>query len=122
MAINMALILIRADQEKKILNALADLERHAKLKINGKPKILTPSYADQVLESILKGKVRSKTKWAVLVKVEEDTTKSIMQIREIHPPAHVVVISPEYESYSDLNKTYYGLKTFRGYYSLKNRD
>ena len=115
----MALILIKADQEKKILNALADLERHAKLKITGKPRILKTKYADKVLESILKGKIRSETKWAVLVKVEEETTKSIMQIRKIHPPAHIVVISPEYASYKELNKIYFSLKPFRGYYSFK---
>lgn len=117
----MALILIRADQEKKILNALADLERHAKLKITGKPRMLPVRDADRVLEGILKGKLKSKTKWAVLVNVEEDTTKSIMQIKQIHPPAHIVVISPEYESYSELNKIFYGLKPFRGYYSFKKQ-
>ena len=117
----MALILIRADQEKKILNALADLERHAELKITGKPRILQAKYADEVLESILKGNLRSKTKWAVLVKVEEDTTKSIMQIRKIHPPAHIVVISPEYESYQELKNIYSSIKPLRGYYSPKKR-
>lgn len=115
----MALILIRADQEKKILNALADLERHAKLKITGKPRILDAKIADSVLQGILKGNLRSKTKWAVLVKVQEDTTKSIMQIREIHPPAHVVVVSQEYKSYQELENIFYKLKPLKGYYSPK---
>ena len=34
----MALILIRAMNKKKALNGLANLERHAKLSIIGKPK------------------------------------------------------------------------------------
>ncbi len=115
----MAFILIRADSQKKILNALADLERHAQLKINGKPKIISPELADEVLERILKQKLRTKSKWAVMVLVEEDTTKSIMQVRKIHPPAHLVVLSNEYEDYSNLKNIYKELLPFKGYYSGK---
>lgn len=115
----MAFILIRAESQKKILNALADLERHAKLKINGQPKIISPELADEVIERILKQKLRSKTKQAVMVLVEEDTTKSILQIRKIHPPAHIVVISKEYEDYSNLKDLYRELIPFKGYYSGK---
>jgi len=117
----MAFILVRAENQEKILNALADLERHAKLKINGKPKIVSPELADEVMERILKQKLRSKTKRAVMVLVEEDTTKSIMQIRKIHPPAHIVVISQEYEDYHNLKNIYKELLPFKGYYSRKTK-
>jgi len=117
----MALILIRADDKKKILNALADLERHAHLKICGKPKIIPPELADEVIERILKEKIKRKSKWAVMVLVEEDTTKSIMQVRKIHPPAHLVVISDEYEDYSNLKKSFRELVPFKGYYSRKSK-
>ncbi len=116
----MAFILIRAESQEKILNALADLERHAQLKINGKPKIISPELADKVIERILKQKLKSKTKLGVLVLVEEDTTKSIMSIRKIHPPAHIVVISPEYDDYSNLKNIYKELLPLKGYYSSKN--
>ena len=56
----MALILIRADKQKKILNALADLERHAKLKINGKPRLISTELADKVIQGIIKQKLKSK--------------------------------------------------------------
>lgn len=115
----MAYILIRADSTKKILNALADLERHAQLKISGKPKIIAPELADEVIERILKQKLRSKSKWAVMVRVEEDTTKSIMQVKKIHPPAHLVVVSDEYEDYSNLKNMFGDLTPFKGYYSGK---
>ena len=39
------------------------------------------------------------------MKVEEDTTLSIIRIKKIHPPAHVVVISDEYEDYQKLKKS-----------------
>ena len=66
----MAIILIRADDKKKILNALADIERHAQLKINGKPKIVPPELADEVIGRILKQKIKRKSKQAVMVLVE----------------------------------------------------
>lgn len=115
----MAFILIRADDQKKILNALADIERHAKLKIMGKPKIMPPELADEVIERILKQEVRRKSKRAVMVLVEEDTTKSIMQVKKIHPPAHLVVISNEYEDYSNLKSIFGELIPLKGYYSGK---
>jgi len=115
----MALILIRADNQNKILNALADLERHAKLKITGKPRIVPRQLADRVLKQILKEELKSKTRYAAMVKVEEDTTKSIMQVRKIHPPAHLVVISKEYGEYQELEDAFKKLKSMKGYYSHK---
>lgn len=115
----MAFILIRADDQKKILNALADIERHAQLKITSTPKIMPPKLADQVLERILKQKLRKKSKHVVMVLVEEDTTKSIMQVKKIHPPAHLVVLSDEYEDYSHLKNIFGELIPFKGYYSGK---
>lgn len=118
----MALILIRADSQKKILNALADLERHAQLKIRGSPRIIAPDLADEAIERILKQKSRSKSKKAVMVQVEEDTTKSIMQVRKIHPPAHLVVLSKEYEDYPRLEAIFKDLVPMKGYYSHKNKE
>ncbi len=117
----MALILVRADSEKKILNALADLERHAKLKINGKPRILPAKIADKFIKAILKQELKSETHFAVMVKVSEDTTKSIMQVRKIHPPAHIMVLSSEYADYPELESIFKELKPLRGYYSHKNK-
>jgi hypothetical protein len=116
----MALILVRADSDKKILNALADLERHAKLKIIGKPRILQAKIADKFMKSVLKQDLKSKTKFVVMVRVQEDTTKSIMQVKKIHPPAHIMVLSREYDDYSELEKIFKDLKPLRGYYSHKN--
>lgn len=117
----MALILIKADNHKKILNAMADLERHANLKIIGKPKILPRKLADEAIEGILKQKLRSKSKWAVMVKVEEGVTPSIMQIKKIHPPAHLVVLSKEYDDYQKLEDIFDELPLLKGYYSHKNK-
>lgn len=117
----MALILIRANDRKKLLNGLADLERHAKLKINGKPRIVSAKFADEVVQKIIKQDLRSKSKNAVIVKVEEDTTLSIMQVKKIHPPAHIVVLSDEYKDYSKIERVFKDSPPLKGYYSHKDR-
>ncbi len=116
----MTLILIRAENQSKILNSLADIERHAGLKIKGTPRIIDNKLADKYAEQIMKDKLRSKSKIAVLVSVQDDTTRSIVQIRKIHPPAHLVVISKEYSEWADLKKIFSTLPTLKGYYSAKN--
>jgi len=117
----MALILIRAENQTKILNSLADIERHAGLHINGKPRIIAPEMADEYAQTIIKDKIRSKSKIAVLISVQEDTTHSIVQIRKIHPPAHIVVISKEYALWEDLKKIFSTLPPLKGYYSRKKK-
>lgn len=115
----MTLILIRAENQTKILNSLADIERHAGLKINGKPRIIDNKLADKYAKSIMKDRLRSKSKIAVLVSVKEDTTLSILQIRKIHPPAHLVVISKEYSQWEEIKKIFNTLPPLKGYYSSK---
>lgn len=117
----MALILIRAEDQGKLLNTIADIERHAGLKVAGKPRIIDPKKADEIAGKILKQQLRSKSGIAVLVRVEDDTTKSIVHIRKIHPPAHVIVISEEYSEFKKLEKTFHGLTYLKGYYSHKNK-
>ena len=117
----MTLILIRAENQTKILNSLADIERHAGLKINGTPKIIDTTLADKYAKSILNAKLRSKSKIAVLVSVQEDTTRSILQIKKIHPPAHILVISKEYPQWEKLKKIFSTLPPLKGYYSAKKQ-
>lgn len=115
----MSLILIRAINKKKALNALADIERHAKLSIDGKPREIEVGDVEDITRRVLKQKPRSDIKLAILVKTSESTTKSIMSIKKIHPPAHLIVVSEEYPEYEALNKKFSTLKVFSGYYSMK---
>ncbi len=115
----MTLILIRANSQGKLLNALADIERHANLKIAGKPKIIDTQIADKLAKSILKQNLRTQCEIAAIVKVLEDTTKSIMHIKKIHPPAHIVVISEEYSEFEEIKNMFNRLPVLKGYYSHK---
>lgn len=114
----MALILLRADNKKKLLNALADLERHANLKIKGNPRLIDNRIADKIVSSILGG-LKRKSSVAIAVNVKEDDTTSIMRIKDIHPPAHVIVVSREYPENKLLGELIREAPIFRGYYSHK---
>ena len=93
----MALILIRGETNSKLLNAIADMERHGNLNLVTKPKVVDSNFADSIVEKILNSKLRTKSKVATAFFVKEDTTLSIMQVKKIHPPAPVVVIRNEYD-------------------------
>ena len=115
----MALILIRGENNSKLLNTIADMERHGNLSLVSKPKIVDAVFADSLVEDILKSKLRTKSSVATAFFVKEDTTLSILQIKKIHPPAHVVVVSDEYDAYNKLRNTLDGAKFLPGYHSHK---
>ena len=117
----MALILIRGENNSKILNAIADVERHANLNLVTKPKVIDAKYADKIVENILKAPLRTKSNVATAFRIKEDTATAIVQVKKIHPPAHIVVISNDYDDYKELNKTLNDARIFKGYYSGKKQ-
>ena len=118
----MALVLIRGENNAKILNAIADVERHAKLNLTTKPKKIDANYADKIVEKILNAPLRTKSKVATAFRIKEDTATAIVQVKKIHPPAHIVVISNDYDDYKELNKMVDNAAVFRGYYSGKKQS
>ena len=118
----MALILIRGESNSKLLNAIADMERHGNLNLVTKPKIIDSDFADSLVEGILNSKLRTKSNVATAFLVKEDTTLSIMQIKKIHPPAHVVVVSDEYKYYDKLESLLKTAPNFKGYHSHKAKN
>ena len=118
----MALILVRGENNTKLLHAIADMERHGNLNLETKPKIIDAEFADALVESILNSTLKTKSSVATAFFVEEDTTLSIMQIKKIHPPAHVVVVSDEYEGYDALRDLLEDAEIFPGYHSHKAKN
>lgn len=115
----MALILIRGENNAKLLNAIADMERHGNLTVMTKPRVIDADFADSLVENILNSKLKTKSSVATAFFVKEDTTLSIMQIKKIHPPAHVVVVSDEYEGYQKLVNLLDSSDAFKGYHTNK---
>lgn len=118
----MALILIRGESNAKLLTTISDLEHHANLNLVSTPKVIDPYFADSLVEGILNSKLRTKSNVATAFFVKEDTTLSILQIKKIHPPAHVVVVSDEYDGYNKLNELLDVSELFQGYHSHKARN
>ncbi|MDO5860449.1 DUF356 domain-containing protein [Methanobrevibacter sp.] len=118
----MALILIRGENNSKLLNAIADMERHGNLNVVTKPRVIDANFADSLVESILNSKLRTKSSVATAFFVKEDATLSIMQIKKIHPPAHVVVVSDEYDGYKQLEDMLDTAEVFQGYHSHKAKN
>ena len=115
----MALILIRGENKSKLLSAISDLERHGNLNLISSPKSVDPNFADNLVEGILNSELKTKSNVATAFFVREDTTLSIMQVKKIHPPAHVVVVSDEYDAYSKLEYVLNNAEEFNDYHSTK---
>ncbi len=98
----MALILIRGDNKTKVFNAIEDVEKHADLNIISKPKALDSRIADKFVSIILNADLKTTSKVAAAFLIEENPTVAISKIRSIHPPAHITVVSDEYEVYDEL--------------------
>ena len=118
----MALILIRGENNSKLLSAIADMERHANINLVTKPKVIDSNFADSLVEKILNATLKTKSNVATAFFVKEDTTLSILQIKKIHPPAHVVVVSDEYDGYSQLKNMLDTADDFKGYHSNKAKN
>jgi hypothetical protein len=115
----MALILIRGENNTKLLSAISDLENHGNLTLSSRPKVIDASFADSLVETILNSQLKTRSSVATAFFVKEDTTLSIMQVKKIHPPAHVVVVSDEYDAYSKLEYVLNNAENFQGYHSYK---
>ena len=118
----MALILVRGENNSKLLSAIADMERHANINLVTKPKVIDSNFADSLVEKILNATLKTKSNVATAFFVKEDTTLSILQIKKIHPPAHVVVVSDEYDGYSQLKNMLDTADDFKGYHSNKAKN
>lgn len=118
----MALILVRGENNSKLLNAIADMERHGNLNLVTRPKVIDSNFADSLVEKILNSSLKTKSSVATAFFVKEDTTLSIMQVKKIHPPAHVVVVSDEYDGYAKLEKLLDAADDFKGYHSHKAKN
>ena len=115
----MALILVRGENNSNIITSIEKIEYKCRLRLISKPKLINPFIADSIVESILKSEVRRKSRVAVAFFVEGSDSFSILRIKKIHLPAHVIVVSNSYEEYLRLEYLLDDSKTFNRFRSLK---
>jgi hypothetical protein len=93
---------IRGDNADKVNVALHDLEHYGRMRFASKPKRIEPVYADNLLVSVAGVPLRAKCNSAALVELDNNSGAAISKLRKIHPPAHVVIVSPRHEVYEEL--------------------
>jgi hypothetical protein len=93
---------VRADDMSKVRTTLCDLIRYAHLSFEGKARKLEPAFADNILIHVMKSPLRTCCEAASIVPLNEDASAAIGRLRKIHPPAHIIIVSPRHEIYHDL--------------------
>jgi uncharacterized protein len=93
---------IRADDMSKVKTSLCDLIRYASLTFEGKPRRLEPAFADNILIHVMKSPLRMCCEAASIVPLNEDASAAIGRLRKIHPPGHIIIVSPRHDIYHEL--------------------
>jgi hypothetical protein len=93
---------VRGDDMSKVRTTLCDLIRYAHLSFEGKARRLEPAFADNILINVMKSPLRMACDAASIVPLNEDASAAIGRIRKIHPPGHIIIVSPRHEIYHEL--------------------
>ncbi|MFA4700796.1 DUF356 domain-containing protein [Pyrococcus kukulkanii] len=113
------IVLIRTDNFDKALTALADLVRYGGMKIRGTPRIIPPALSDWAFEQIVREKPRKKVKAHVVAQIDLPASKAIGRIREIHPPAHIIVIPVGTHVHKEILRMWGSFKELKGFHPPK---
>lgn len=97
-----ALAVVRADDMSKVKTALCDLVRYARLTFAYKARRLEPAFADNILIHVMKSPLRTCCEAASIVPLADEASAAIGRLRKIHPPAHVIIVSPRHEIFHEL--------------------
>ena len=94
--------LVRADDPVKVRIALHDLETYGDIQFSTNPRCIENDYADALLVSVMGVSLRSKCNSAALVELKTNAGAAISRLKKIHPPAHVVIISPKHQVFEEI--------------------
>ena len=91
---------IRAESNIKVNVALRDLVRYGHLSFDDSPKKLDPEEADKVLEDVMHTNLRKNCNSAAVVPLGDHASSAIGRLKKIHPPAHIIIVSPRHDAFS----------------------
>ena len=97
-----SIAIVRADDVSKVKIALNDLIRYANLTFSEGARKLDPTLADNIMTHIIKSPLRACCSSAAIVPLEDHASVAIEKLRKIHPPAHIIIVSPRHEIYHEL--------------------
>ena len=115
--------LIRADDPDKVKIALHDLETYGHMQFSENPKNIATKYADQILMNVMGSMLKNECCAASLVQLETPPGAAISNLKKIHPPAHIIIISPRHERiYDELMRNYDNFPDFdRKFVTIPNK-
>lgn len=97
-----SLAVIRANDNSKLRIALRDLVKYGHMSYANVPKKLEPSFADSILVKVMKVPIKGGCVAAAIVPLMDSASAAIGRLKKIHPPAHVIIVSPRHEIYPEL--------------------
>lgn len=97
-----SMAVVRADDISKVKIALCDLVRYGHMTFADRARKLEPTFADNILVHIMKSPLRASCSAAAIVPLADQASIAIGRLRKIHPPAHVIIVSPRHEIYHEL--------------------
>ncbi len=97
-----SLAVIRANDNSKLRTALRDLVKYGHMSYSGVPKKLEPGFADNILVNIMKAPLKGGSTAAAIVPLMDSASDAIGRLKKIHPPVHVIIVSPMDEIYHEL--------------------
>ncbi|MBU7031437.1 MAG: DUF356 domain-containing protein [Theionarchaea archaeon] len=105
-------VLVRADNSRKAMTALADLVRHADIKVF-EPRLMPKHMAEDLISEFLN--LKSEKKVNFVVQVRMNAGEVIKRVKKIRPPAHIVVVSDRYKSYEIMEANYEEFPKIEGF-------
>lgn len=97
-----SLAVVRADDLSKVKTALCDLVRYGRLTFADRARRLEPAFADNILIHVMKSPLKTSCEAAAIVPLTNEASAAIGRLRKIHPPAHVIIVSPRHEIFHEL--------------------
>jgi hypothetical protein len=105
-------ILVRADNSRKAMTALADLDRHADIRV-AEPRLMPKHMAEDLVSEFLN--LKSEKKVNFVVQVNMNPGEVIKRVSKIRPPAHIVVVTDRYKSYEIMEANFKEFPKIEGY-------
>lgn len=94
------------------MTALADLVRHADIKVY-EPRLMPKHMAEDLVSEFLN--LKSEKKVNFVVQVRMNAGEVIKRVKKIRPPAHIVVVSDRYRSYEIMEANYNEFPKIEGF-------
>jgi len=94
--------IVRSDDKNKVNTALCDLIKYARISFSDNPRTMDPEVADEILVDVMNKPLKNTCCAAAAVSLMEDAGTAINRLRKIHPPAHIIIVSPKYNKYAEV--------------------